>query len=271
VLLGSVILVDILSMFLLSVSLSSAQGTLSAECLWAFAVIAVLFAVPWVIRRKGVRAHLTHWLTKHSHFETGVRATFALLFTLGSLSLFLGFHTILGAFVAGLIVRELTPQASHLGKKLEGMGYGFFVPLFFILVGAKVDLAPLLIDPSALGVVVVIIVAGMVTKLAGVSVATRTAGISSRESLALGCFHSARLSLIIAAAGICLDLSLIPMAIFSGMILLAVISSLMGPFLGKILLRRAPPPDQVTCLRNNLVAGAAGEMDSPESELAEGA
>jgi Kef-type K+ transport system membrane component KefB len=84
----------------------------------------------------------------------------------------------------------------------------------------------------------VIIAVGMLAKALSVTVATRLSGVKSmRRSIAFGLFHTARLSLILAAADISIRLGLIDERLFSIFVILAVVTSTVAPALGKYVLR----------------------------------
>ena len=238
ILLGSVILVDILSMFLLAFSITWIHGDFELSFLYSLLLILLLFLIPYFINKmedfqKRVRA----WLCDEAHFEQGVRFSFALIATLVTLSGKLGFHAIIGAFIAGLIISEIMPKEKGLlERKLESFGYGFFIPLFFILVGAKVNLSAILSNVKNLEVLAIILFVGIASKVVGVGTASGVAGFSMRESLSMGFLHSARLSLIIAGVEIGSKLGLIDENLFSIFMILAMVSAILCPSVGKHLL-----------------------------------
>ena len=111
--------------------------------------------------------------------------------------------------------------------------------MFFIFTGSRVDLPGVFSDISNLTVLVALVVAGILSKIIGVGIAARFSGFKIRESIALGLFHSARLSLIIAAADISIRLGFISESLFAMLIILAVVSATIAPALGRRLLRPA--------------------------------
>jgi len=233
-LLASVVLVDILSLFLLAFALATIQGHLESRFFYSLLGIIVLFLLPWVINRRKLRRKITSKLFRKSYFEMEMRLAFALIFLLGAVSLQLGFHSIIGAFIAGLLISEILPRRTLESEKLQSFGYSFFVPLFFIFTGAKVNLVAVFTNMSSVTVLLVIIAVGMLAKVVSVAVATRLSGVKSiRRSLAFGLFHTARLSLILAAADIAIRLDLIGERLFSIFVILAVITSTVAPALGK--------------------------------------
>ena len=239
ILLVSVAIVDVISIFLLAFSLSIIEGMLEASFMYSLIAILVLFFIPTIINKMkslGLSQKIENWMLQEHHFEMGVRLAFALIVILATISWHLGFHSIIGAFIAGLIISELLPEASLLKKKLDSFGYGFFIPLFFIIMGSKVNLPLLFSNIVNISNLLIIIIIAIISKVIGVFLASRTVGFSFRESASLGLFHSARVSLIIAAAEIGSDLGLIDESLFSILIILAVMSALIGPSIGKYLL-----------------------------------
>ena len=141
----------------------------------------------------------------------------------------LGIEYILGSFLAGVIVSALSGEGSGLQEKLDGIGYGFFVPIFFIMVGVGFDLPALLSSGRALLLVPILIGVAYAVKLLPVLIFRLQ--FSWRETFAAGVLMSARLSLIIAAAAIGLELGVITEAVNSAVILVAVITCTISPIL----------------------------------------
>ena len=126
-------------------------------------------------------------------------------------------------------------------EKLHSFGYGFFIPLFFILIGAKVNLPTIFLDISNLALLIAIIAAGLLSKLAGVALVAKVGGMTWRYSAILGLFHAARLSLIIAAAEIALRLGLVTEELFGMLIIFAIVSATVVPIISKRLAGIAGP------------------------------
>ncbi len=85
--------------------------------------------------------------------EIRVRFAVLLLVALVALAGHLGLETILGAFLAGAVVGLVDRDSSthpHFRIKLDAIGYGFLIPVFFISSGVRLDLSGLLASPSAL-------------------------------------------------------------------------------------------------------------------------
>ncbi|MBI4943888.1 MAG: cation:proton antiporter [Actinobacteria bacterium] len=144
---------DFAAVVLLSL-LFSATGSTGATTalLSAFAVLAVVVAV--AVRRAGRSMRLGDVLLRlqDTTAQIRVRAAVVLLVGFVALAARFGIETILGAFVAGAVLATVDRDAAshpHLRTKLEAIGYGFLVPVFFVSSGLRLDLRGLFSDPAA--------------------------------------------------------------------------------------------------------------------------
>ncbi len=239
-LLASVVFVDIISLFLLAFVLATIQGSLEVRYLYSLLAIVILFFMPWLINKRRLRRRITAKFFKKSYFDIEMRLAFALIFLFGAISMWLGFHSIVGAFIAGLLISEVLPKATLEQEKLQSFGYGFFIPLFFIFTGAKVNLAAVFSDVNSIAILLSIIAVGLLSKAVSVAVAARLSGLNRKRSVAFGLFHTARLSLILAAADISIGLGLIGEGLFAIFVVLAIVSATVAPALGKYVLSKTP-------------------------------
>lgn len=237
ILMGSVTMVDISSIFLLAFVLALIEGNLGAEFAYGLLFMLTLLLIPFVVCRKNICINIERRIAREAHFDFEIRLAFALIFLLASLSNYLGFHAIVGAYIAGVIASEVLAK-DPVEEKLQSFGYGFFIPLFFILAGSRVNLFKLFATAHDVWVLLVFISAALISKAVGVSIVAGFLGLDRRESIALGCFHCARLSLIIAAAEVSLKLGLVDEGVFASLVVLAVVSGLVAPALGKYSLGR---------------------------------
>ena len=207
------------------------QG-LSLDLVLVLALIAAFLVVYWVtvsFKRIASVERLFRQLSSATA-QLGMKGAFALAILFMALAQGLGIEYILGSFLAGVIVSALSGgESSALQEKLDGIGYGFFVPIFFIMVGVGFDLPALLSSGRALLLVPILIGVAYVVKLGPILIFRLQ--FSWRETLGAGVLMSARLSLIIAAAAIGLELGVITEAVNSAVILVAVITCTVSPIL----------------------------------------
>ncbi|MGD8626226.1 MAG: cation:proton antiporter [Anaerolineae bacterium] len=151
----------------------------------------------------------------------------------------LGVEMILGAFLGGSLISLLVgKRAADMRHRLDVLGYAFFIPVFFIMVGVRFDLAAVLGSTQTLLLVPVLLVAAYVIKFAA-ALFYRLA-YRWRETLAAGALLSSRLSLIIAVAAIGLDLGSIDQATNSAIILVAIVTCTASPLLFNRILPTSP-------------------------------
>lgn len=248
------LLADFLTMLLITIYVAGQSTGLRLEIL----LIGVLFITALLIYRVGSRSLKIPAVTglidqisgATSQFK--VRTALALLMGFVVLAESVGVELILGAFLAGAVVSLLSrPEDQNLKHNLEAMGYGFFIPVFFIMVGVEFDLPVLLGDPSAVLLAPLLLLIAFVVKIAG-SLAFRLQ-FSWRESIGSGMLLSARLSLIIAAAAVGLRIGVISPATNSAIILIAALTATVSPMVfGTIF-----PPVDIVKRRHYLIHGGA--------------
>jgi CPA2 family monovalent cation:H+ antiporter-2 len=147
-----------------------------------------------------------------------------------ALSEALGTEVILGAFLAGAIISLLrTPDDTELVHQLEAIGFGFFIPIFFIMVGVDLNLPLLFRSETAVWLVPLFLVLAIIVKLLPALAFTLT--FSFKEAVAAGILLSARLSLIIAAAAIGARIGVIGESTRAAIILVAIVTVTLAPWI----------------------------------------
>jgi Kef-type K+ transport system membrane component KefB/Trk K+ transport system NAD-binding subunit len=168
----------------------------------------------------------------HAASQISIRGTMLLLLFFVVIGQVIGHEGILlGAFLSGLLLSIfLHKERSLLMIKLDGMGFGFFIPIFFIMVGAKFKLASFQeFDQSLFLFLGLLLLVLLGVKIIPSVIWARIFGI--RRALAGGILLSARMSLIIAAASIGLELGVISDGVNASFIIMAVITCLSAPVL----------------------------------------
>lgn len=202
-------------------------------------LILVLFAAFFVLHRLGSAFVRFGRGLSDGTAQIGVRASFMLMFVFVALANGLGIEVILGAFLAGAVVSLLSDTAgSRLREKLDAIGFGFFIPVFFIMVGVRFDLGAIAGSGQALLLIPVLLVALYALKI--VPSLLWVPYFGWKRTLAGGVLMSARISLMIAAAEIGLRLGVISDAVNSTIILLAIVTSSVSPVL---FARLVPTPE----------------------------
>jgi monovalent cation:H+ antiporter-2, CPA2 family len=240
------VLSDFVTMILLSVYISlRSQDTGKTLMLLAFFVAAiVLYYISRFISNRPFASRL-----KKGSIQLGTRGVFALILFSVALAQFFGGENILGAFLAGVIVSLLSPQEEFL-HQLDSFGYGFLIPIFFIMVGVKLDILQIFQQPSLIALIGLLLVALFISKMLPALILRRW--YTWRETFAVGMLITSTLSLVIAAATIARDLRLIDESLKNALILVAVITSFISP----ILYNRIYPEQEVRGGRKISIVGA---------------
>jgi len=257
-LLVSALVADFATLLLISVAVAAVSRGLTLDLLLvllllgAFATLAQIGQL--AARVPGLRRVVEE--LSHTTAQIQVRGAFALMVAFIVLAEGVGTEIILGAFLAGSIISLLADrERSQLHMKMEAIGFGFFVPIFFIMVGVSFDLPALLSSPKALLLVPLLLAVAYAIKI--LAALLYRLNFSWRETLAAGMLLSSRLSLIIAAAAIALDLGIINEATNSAIILVAIVSCTASP----ILFNRLLPPE-ATPQREGVILVGLGELSA---------
>lgn len=210
----------------------------------ATVVLAIFIAVSalgiWlaaVLPRGGM--HRVVNATLHTSGQFAIRVVFLILTALVTLSIMLDLDMLLGAFTAGVIWRLLMRDASEADReavesKIEGIAFGFLVPIFFIYTGITFDLQALLDDPILflllpVGLVVLFVVRGLPASLAAPE------GASLRERLSVGLLGATGLPIIVAVTAIGVSEGILTTTQQAVLVATGMLSVLLFPLIGMAL------------------------------------
>ena len=164
-----------------------------------------------------------------------------LAFGWGALSQALHLEPVIGAFAIGILFGRLPRLSTDVVHKLEGMALAVFAPIFFAVAGLKVNLSSIL-EPDLLVVALLIIVVATFGKVAGAYAGARwLSGQEHWSALAYGAGLNARGAVEIIIATIGLSLGILTTEVFSIIVLMAVVTSLMAPSALRYCLARVAP------------------------------
>ncbi|WP_117170902.1 monovalent cation:proton antiporter family protein [Paraliobacillus sediminis] len=156
----------------------------------------------------------------------GTRAVFTLIIFLVAVSESVGAENILGAFLAGALVSLLAPN-QDLVQKLDSFGYGFLIPIFFVMVGVEINLWTLFEDPKVLVLIPLLLIALLLSKLVPAIILRKW--YDTRTVIGAGMILTTTLSLVIAAAAIGERIGVIDSQMEGALILVAVLTCLITP------------------------------------------
>lgn len=208
--------------------------------------ILAIFIVFYVVYQAGRRMKDVPLIKKlvyqlsHAAAQIQVRGSILLILAFVVTAQYIGEEVVyLGAFLSGLVLSTLLHKGrSTILIKLDGMGFGFFIPFFFIMVGVQFDPASLAdFDRSQLFFIVALLISLFALNVLPALFWKKLFG--TRKALAGGFLMASRLSLVIVASSIGLSLGVITPGINAAFILLAVVSCFLAPYLFNLI---APDP-----------------------------
>ena len=142
----------------ISLLLSTKSFWMALLSVLLFGAVAFIFAkAPTLLRTNRVMSVIERG--QETSAQTAVRLTALLLVALLAIAEDFGLDVVLGAFIAGIITKQLVPanEQSGLQTKVEGIAFGVFIPIFFIVSGARLDISSILANPSLLFVFLVLL------------------------------------------------------------------------------------------------------------------
>lgn len=153
------VLGEVIPLLLLTIYASINGG--NAEQLW---LIILLFVAAIFLLRRFKQPYL--WFAKitKSTTQLDIRLAFFLIFALVTVAERVGAENILGAFLAGMVMKLLEPSEAT-KDKLTSIGYGFFIPIFFIMTGVGLNLRSLFAHPSSLMLLPVLVIFLFIAKV----------------------------------------------------------------------------------------------------------
>jgi Kef-type K+ transport system membrane component KefB/nucleotide-binding universal stress UspA family protein len=241
IIVASAILEDSSGWIIIAISFGLASsGTVDLRSV-AFAIVGtVLFLALSLTIGRRVVFDLIRWTNDYFASEFAVITVILLIMIAMALTTYLiGVQTVLGAFVAGVLVGESPILTRHIDGQLRGLIAALFMPVFFGLSGLNADLT-ILKDPGLLLLGAVLIVIASVGKFSGAFVGGTLGGLTRRESLALACAMNARGSTEVIVASIGLSAGVFSRNLYTLIVGMAVITTMAMPPMLRWALRRLP-------------------------------
>ncbi|MBN2555617.1 MAG: cation:proton antiporter [Anaerolineales bacterium] len=250
-LLVSATVADFATLLLLAVVIAIRSTGLTLDLLLVPVLLMLFVLSARLVRRIAARPLIRRALDELSSAtsQIRVRGAFALMVAWVVLAESLGVELILGAFLAGAIAGLISQDNESAREKLDAIGYGFFIPIFFIMVGVEFDLSILINSPDAFVLVPLLTIMAYGVKI--IPALLYRVKFTWRQALASGFLLSSRLSLIIAASAIALSIGAISAVVNADIILLAIITASISPFV----FNRLYQPDIVTQRDGTIIYG----------------
>lgn len=228
--LGAAVIDDVLVVILLAFIMSM-LGQGSDVSLGMLVGKKVLFFVITIAASIFVVPPMMKWLSKLKVTEAVITMALVICFGFAYFAEMLQMAGIIGAFAAGIALSQ-TPFRHDIEHKIEPIAYAVFVPVFFVSIGLNVSFEGI---GSQIGLLVVITIVAIVTKLLGGFAGARLTGFDNKSSWVIGSGMVSRgeVALIIAATG--LQGGLLLQEYFTAVVIMVIITTLATPPLLKIL------------------------------------
>jgi Kef-type K+ transport system membrane component KefB/nucleotide-binding universal stress UspA family protein len=241
IIVASAIMEDTIGWIIISITFSlAAAGHIDPGSV-ARSVIgtAVFLLVSFTIGRRVV-----FWLIRwtNDNFTSEFPVVTTILVIMGAMALtthFIGVHTVLGAFVAGILVGQSPILSKHIDQQLRGLILAFFMPVFFGLAGLGADLT-ILKAPTLIWMTLTLIAIASFGKFAGAFIGGKIGGLSLRECLALASGMNARGSTEVIVASIGLSMGALSRDLFTMIVAMALTTTMAMPPMLRWALSRVP-------------------------------
>lgn len=208
--------------------------------------------------------------------QTFMRFTIFMLILLVTISALFGLDIVLGAFAAGFVLRYIVPEGNKtLETKLDGMGYGLFIPLFFICSGAKIDVSVVVAQPLTL---VLFIVALLLIRSVPVFVALRTdkkdRALSTRACASVAVYCATALPLLVAASNVAVNAGAMSQSLASTLVAAGAVTVFLMPLLAQLAYHAADaseisefdlPADAAAGASEAVTATASADAAAPDA------
>lgn len=245
--LAAAVLDDVLGIIVLSVVLGALGGGAAEAAgghggggpIWLLLVKIVGFFVAAGLAGWHVLPHLVRGFAKFRVGAPLLTAGIATALGFAYVAELAGLAGIIGAYLAGLMLSRVDFK-DRLMHDVEHTAFGFFVPFFFVSVGLSAEFAGL--SGSFLIFVLVLVVVAVITKIVGCGVGAKLSGFTMQESVGIGSGMVARgeVGLIVATLG--LEQGLLAPELYTAMVVVSLLTTLVTPPLLKAVFRTEPAP-----------------------------
>jgi Kef-type K+ transport system membrane component KefB len=171
--------------------------------------------------------------------EEGIRIAITIVFVGALIAYGAGVEPIMGSFIAGVMFTFVFRNKSRFEEKINALGFGFFIPFFFIGVGADFDVRLLF---SVKDIVLALLMMAIIfaSNLPAI-ILKHFLGLTLKESFLMTLLLSAPLSMIVVAGTLGARMGLIDSGMKNALVLSALFASLIYPFLFRILFQKIQP------------------------------
>ena len=231
---------DIIELILVSILLSFFQLTISAVPHTNLLLGLILFVITVMIARVWFIPYTLKFFDREKSSTARFTGALLIVFLIASLSELFGMGFLIGAMVAGMIVRQTIFKDVHIpdweehdiARSIHIIAFGFLVPLFYVWVGLNTDISTI---GANLFFVIILILITLFGTVGGSTLAIMFSGGSFREGLMIGWGLTPKGDIELAIATLALTAGIITPAIFTALVVMALFTTLISPLAFKYL------------------------------------
>jgi Kef-type K+ transport system membrane component KefB/nucleotide-binding universal stress UspA family protein len=241
VIVASAILEDTIGWVIIAVALGLASaGTVDLWSLGRAVLGTAAFMAASLTFGRRIVFYLIRWANDNFASDFPVITTIlVIMIAMALITQLIGVNTVLGAFVAGILIGESPILTRHIDEQLRGLIVALFMPVFFGLSGLNADLT-VLKNPALALLALGLIVIASAGKFLGAFVGGKLGGLTRAESLALGCGMNARGSTEVIVATIGLSMGVLNRDLFTVIVTMAIVTTMAMPPMLRWALKRLP-------------------------------
>jgi Kef-type K+ transport system membrane component KefB/nucleotide-binding universal stress UspA family protein len=241
VIVASAIMEDTIGWIVIAITFGLAEaGTISVANVAMSVLGTAIFLLGCFTIGRPMVFYAIRWANDNFKSEFPVITT--ILVIMGVMALithFIGVNTVLGAFMAGVLIGESPILTRHIDEQLRGLIVAFFMPVFFGMAGLSADLT-VLRDPQLLLLALGLIAIASLGKFAGAFLGGKIGGLTRPEALALACGMNARGSTEVIVASIGLSMGALTQNLFTMIVTMAFVTTMGMPPMLRWSLARVP-------------------------------
>lgn len=228
VIVASTLIVDVISLILLSVLLQTLKPITDLP-LVSFYFILVIIVIAFGYGLPRIRNLFPRKKDEKDLFESEVRIVFLML--IGTVVTFelLGLHPIIAGFFSGLVLSD-SIRSEILLEKLRTISFGLFIPIFFVIVGFTTDLSVLVEGVGTIVLTLTVLVGSLTSKYWSGWLGARLAGFTTREAGIVGIATTPQLSTTLAVVYTAITYDLLNKDILTAIVFLSIVSTIIAPF-----------------------------------------
>jgi len=241
IIVASAILEDSIGWIIVAIAFGLASsGTLDAWSVAKIVLGTIAFLAASLTIGRRIVFNLIRWANDSFAGDFPVITTIlVIMISMALTTQMIGVHSVLGAFVAGILVGESPILTRHIDEQLRGLIVALFAPVFFGLSGLSTDLT-VLKDTDLLMLTGALVLIASIGKFGGAFIGGKLGRLSHRESLALACGMNARGSTEVIVATVGLSMGVLNQNLFTMIVAMAVITTMAMPPMLRWALARIP-------------------------------